>query len=175
MERVPVFSQGRPVGELTAEADGLYERYQADCVLEDGMPMRLYAVYEKQELPLGIPEPEKSRLCLLRRISRKRCENGGRLLRGELRGVTQRGDSVWQEASVPGELFHSTLWKERLRQASGALTRQEDGRRYLALPYHQNRPFLLTELFCFARVVQIHGQEYAVFVFDRNENPVFYR
>ena len=175
MERVPVFSQGRSVGELTAEADGLYERYQADCAIEDGAPMRLYAVYEKQELPLGIPEPEKSRLCLLRRISRKRCENGGRLLRGELRGMAQNGDPVWQEVSVPGELFHSVLWKERLHQVSGVLTRQESGRRYLALPYYLNRPFLLTELFCFARIVRIHGQEYAVFAFDQDENPVFYR
>ena len=45
--------------------------------------------------------------------------------------------------------------------------------RYVALPFDCRRPFLLTGLFCFARVRRIGGRDYAVFAFDRWEMPVF--
>ena len=59
------------------------------------------------------------------------------------------------------------------REVKGVLTRKEAGIRYLAVPYDPKRPFLLTRIFCFARIRRVKGQAYAIFTFDGEELPVF--
>ena len=73
----------------------------------------------------------------------------------------------------PEALFRSRWLREQLWGLSGLLTRSGDGRRYVAAPYDAGRPFPLPALFCFARVVRIGGRMYAVFAFDKGEQPVF--
>lgn len=76
----------------------------------------------------------------------------------------------------------STLWgrpffgvetiDRELADISGALWCVKGGVRLLALPYAQDRPFPLAELFCFARVETLRGREYVVYCFDGNGCPL---
>ena len=79
----------------------------------------------------------------------------------------------WAPLERPEALFRSRWLREQLWGLSGLLTRSGDGRRYVAAPYDAGRPFPLPALFCFARVVRIGGRMYAVFAFDKGEQPVF--
>ena len=174
MDRVPVLLDGNPVGELAAAAEGLYVRYQARCHLPPSTLLRLFAVGEGGELRLGVPEPRGGLFCLERRLSVREAGRTGKLLRGELRPVLREEDSsAWQAAPEPERLFRTDFLRQQLRGYPGILTRTEPGVRFLAIPFDCRRPFLLTSLFCFARVRRIGGREYAVFCFDRDENPVF--
>ena len=93
---------------------------------------------------------------------------------GELRPVEPpEGSGVWEPAPAPERLFRGDFLRGELRGCRGVLTRKEGEIRYLALPFDCRRPFLLTSLFCFARVRPIGGKAYAVFAFDRAERPVF--
>ena len=175
MERAPVVLDGRTVGTLTAAEEGLYVCYRAEYRLSCPRVLRLFAVGNRGELRLGIPEPRSGVFRLTRRLSAREGEKAGSLLRGELRGTEEEEEpaSRWQSAEDPRLLFRTAFLRDQLRGCQGALTRQENGLRYLALPFDRRRPFLLTSLFCFARVRRIGGGEYAVFCFDRDENPVF--
>ena len=174
MDRVPVLLDGKPVGELTALEEGLYVRYQARCRLPQSALLRLFAVGEGGELRLGVPEPKGGAFSLERRLSARESGGAGKLLRGELRPALWEEDgAAWQAVPAPERLFRTDFLRQQLRGCQGILTRTEPGVRFLAIPFDCRRPFLLTSLFCFARVRYISGREYAVFCFDRDENPVF--
>jgi len=172
---VPVFWDGRAVGELTAEAAGLYVNCRARCDLPEGTLARLYAVGRDGEVRLGVPEPEGDAFCLRRRLPRRELEAAGYLLRGELRAgnMEEEPSDGWQPIPAPERLFRGDFLRRELRGCRDALTRTEEGVRFVALPFDTRRPFLMTSLFCFARVRRIGGREYAVFAFDRDELPVF--
>lgn len=172
MEEVSILQDGRVCGSLRVEREGLYVAYQAVCRAGDEeTPLRLVAVGEAGEVRLGIPAPEGKMLALRRRLSAREAAAAGHLLRGELREMEPR--TAWQAVPAPEQLFRDGTLRQQLRGAEGVLTRQEEGVRFLALPFDCRRPFLLTGLFCFARVRRIEGREYAVFCFDRSDNPVF--
>ena len=175
MDRVPVVLNGQTVGDLTAAKEGLYVRCQARCRLEPGTLARLYAVGKTGEARLGIPEPRNGAFCLDRRVAARELAPAGFLLRGEVRpvGAPEEDTGGWQPVSDPERLFRGDFLRRELRGCQGVLTRTGDGVRYVALPFDCRRPFLLTGLFCFARVRRIGGRDYAVFAFDRWEMPVF--
>ncbi len=174
MERVPVLWNGRAVGELTASDRGLYVDCRARCFLPEGTLGRLYAVGEAGEVRLGVPEPGEAGYCLRRSLSRRELNAAGPLLRGELRtGPADESPDGWRRAPAPEGLFRSGFLRRELRGCRDVLTREQDGIRYVALPFDCRRPFLMTGFFCFARVRRIGGREYAVFAFDRDEFPVF--
>jgi hypothetical protein len=173
MERVPVLLDGKTVGELTAEREGLYLRYRASCRLSDPPLLRLFAVGREGELRLGVPEPRNGDFCLARRLSAREAAPAGALLRGELRSARWEEDGgAWQTAPEPDRLFRGESLRRQLRGCQGVLTRTEGSVRYVAVPFDCRRPFRLTGLFCFARVGHIGGRAYTVFCFDREENPV---
>ena len=95
----------------------------------------------------------------------------GRLQRGELRPARPAA-AGWRRADHPEQLFRAPWLREKLRGAEGALTGEAGGCRLVALPFGPDRPFPLTALFCLARICRINGETYAVFAFDRGENPV---
>lgn len=174
MDKFPLVWNGKSVGELTAAEEALYTWFEARCRLPGEGIWCAWAVGAAGELRLGVLEPMGDRAGIRRQFSRRMTQPLGTLLRGELRLVSVPGGNVsWQTVANPEELFRTPFLRQQLRGAEGVLTREMAETRYVALPWDQRQPFLLTPLFCFARLSRIGGREYAVFAFDRKEAPVF--
>lgn len=174
MDRVPVLLEKQAIGELTGETlpDGCV--FSLRCRGTGAGLYSAWAVGTSGELRLGVPDQADGQLALRRRFSTALAAPIGRLVRGELRSCESAGDGTqWQSAACPEKLFRSDFLRFQLRGVKGVLTRREGGCRFLALPFDGRRPFLLTSLFCFARVARINAEPYAIFAFDRDENPVF--
>ena len=173
MDKFPLMQDGRPVGELITEREALYTWYEARCRLPGEGLWCAWAVGDRGELRLGVLEPCGNRASIRRRFSAQLTAPMGRLLQGEIRPVRPAEPGDWAPLERPEALFRSRWLREQLWGLSGLLTRSGDGRRYVAAPYDAGRPFPLPALFCFARVVRIGGRIYAVFAFDKGEQPVF--
>lgn len=171
MERVPVTLEEQKVGTLLCREEGLYVRYRAEYRLPRPEVLRLYALGETGELRLGTPEPRGGVFLLERRISAREAAAAGRLVGGELRRPEEDG-LPWQETE-PEKLFSGEGLRRQVRDCAGALVRQRDGGRQVALPFDCRRPFPLPELFCFASIRTIRSRRYAVFTFDGEGRPVF--
>lgn len=173
MDKFQVFLDGVETGEMTVMQEGLYDVFRVSCHPPTENVLRAFAIGERGELRLGIPVPDGTEFTVCHRIALHEVEAAGRLLRGELRPCDGESRKRWEAVKNPERLFRSTFLREQLRGMEGILTRKDGGVRFLALPFDSHRPFLLTSLFCFARVKRIGGQPYAVFAFDRGENPIF--
>ena len=170
MDKFPLMQDGRPVGELITEREALYTWFEArGRVPEEGI-WCAWAVGDRGELRLGVLEPCGDGAVIRRRFSARLTEPLGRIRQGELRPAHPAEPGDWLPAA--GELFRSPWLREQLQNASGVLTRQAAGRRYVALPYDAGRPFPLPALFCLARVCRIGGRDYVVYAFDSGERPV---
>ena len=155
MDKFPLIWAGVSAGELITERESLYTCFSARCRLpEEGQLWCAWAVGERGELRLGILEPAGEQAEIRRRFSDRMTAPLGRLLRGEIRPAKEAED--WIPAPSPEQLFR-TPWL----------------RRQLALPYDPGRAFPLEQLFCFARLRQLGGEAYVVYLFDRQEWPVF--
>jgi len=175
MDKFPLLLDGRPVGELSAEREGLYTWFAARCPLPEGL-WCAWAVGDRGELRLGVLEPEGRQGgggTIRRRFSRQLTAPLGRLLRGEVRPAGVREPESWIPAPAPDQLFRAPWLRQRLKGTQGALTRQAGETRYLALPYDRGKPFPLTTLFCFAHVRKIGAACYVVYAFDGQERPIF--
>ena len=174
MDKFPLLLDGKSVGELTATEEALYTWFEARCRLPGEGIWCAWVVGAGGELRLGVLEPRGDRAAIRRQFSKRMTQPLGTLLRGEARLVSVPAEKApWQVAANPETLFRTALLRQQLRGAEGVLVRETAGVRYVALPWDRRRPFLLTELFCFARMSRIGGREYAVFAFDRDETPVF--
>lgn len=78
------------------------------------------------------------------------------------------GRGVWQRGTAAR--FSMGRWELAF---SHALRREAHGRAEYALPYSPAQPWPLPELFCFARVQTIGGQEYIIYAFDEKKAPIF--
>ena len=173
MDKFPLLMEGRPAGELTAEREGLYTWFSARCPLPGEGLWCAWAVGDRGELRLGVLEPEGAEGAIRRRFSGRLTAPLGRLLRGEVRPAGARQPERWEPAPASDRLFRAPWLRRRLKGVQGALTRQAESTRYLALPFDPAKPFPLTTLFCFARLRQIAGGDYIVFAFDGEERPIF--
>jgi len=172
MDKFPLLLEGRSVGELSIEREGLYTWFAARCPLPEGL-WCAWAVGDRGELRLGVLEPEERQGAIRRRFSRQLTAPLGRLLRGEVRPAGVREPESWTPVPAPDQLFRAPWLRQRLKGAQGALTRSAGEVRYLALPYDSRKPFPLTTLFCFARVRKIGTGSYVVYAFDGQERPCF--
>lgn len=172
MDKFPLLRDGRSVGELTTEREALYTWFEARCGLPGDGLWCAWAVGDRGELRLGVLEPEGEHASIRRRFSAQLTGPLGRLQWGEVRPAHPAAPGDWLPAGQAADLFRSPWLRERLWDAAGALTRTENGRRYVALPYDPERPFPLPSLFCLARICRIGGRNYAVYAFDQTEQPV---
>ena len=78
----------------------------------------------------------------------------------------------WQRLSE-GPFFRSARLDCALRCTRGALWRQSDGGKLLAIPYAPDAPFPLSELFCFARICCVMGKWCVVYRLDEQNVPIF--
>ena len=172
MDKFPLYGGGRVVGELITEREALYTWFEARCRLPEQGLWCAWAVGDREELRLGVLEPDGAKAVIRRRFSDRMTVPLGRLLRGEIRPAAAETEQ-WEPLGDPGRLFQTIGLQEQLRGIGGALARKQGERRWIALPYDPKRPFPLTGMFCFAKVRRIQGREYVVFTFDRKDLPVF--
>ena len=71
-----------------------------------------------------------------------------------------------------GSFFRSARLDCALSLLSGAMMREEKSGKLLALPYSENAPFPLPELFCLARIGTVGGRECAVYRVDEKNSPI---
>ena len=171
MDKFPLVWEERVVGELTAEREALYTWFSARCRCPEEGIWCAWAVGDRGELRLGVLEPCGEQAAIRRRFSRQMTAPLGKLLRGEIRPAGAPPEN-WDPAERPERLFRAAWLQQLLQGAEGALTRTEEGWRYVALPYDAKKRFPMETLFCFARIRQIRGKPYAVFHFDGEEQPV---
>ena len=150
--QVPVMEQETCCGFLRAEQRGLYMVFYGEVELRQ--VMRLYAVFEQGEIPLGIPVPEQGKMILRMSLPAGRMPQG-RLLRGELRPK----DAAWQRFSG-GRVGNHHLPPGRVR-----------GNRY-QFPWKQGQPLPYTPFLCFYQLVGENGREYLEVVLDQQGNPL---
>ena len=171
MDKFPLCWRGKSCGEVITEQEPLYLRFSVRGSLPEAGLWCAWAIGERGELRLGILEPCGEEAFLCRRFSQRLTAPLGRMLRGELRPVTKTVQEGW---SLLRENPFQTPWlRKQLQHISGAMICTEHEVRYLALPYEPKQPFPLVPLFCFAKVREIQGRQYAVFAFDREEFPSF--
>ena len=73
-----------------------------------------------------------------------------------------------------GPFFRSARLDCALSLLSGALVRETEGERLLALPYDEDAPFPLPELFCLARVEEVAHRRCVVYRLDGRNRPIFW-
>ena len=78
---------------------------------------------------------------------------------------------VWR-ALPEGPLFRSARLDCALSLLSGAMVREEKHGKLLALPYSENAPFPLAELFCLARIGTVGGRKCVIYRVDEKNSPI---
>lgn len=172
MDKFPLYGESAILGELTAEREALYTWFEARCRLPEPGLWCAWVVGDRGELRLGVLEPSGERAGIRRRFSDRMTGPLGKILRGEIRPSTA-GEDAWEPLGAPQQLFRTPYLVQQLQKVEGALLKTVGGSRLVALPYDPQKPFGLVRMFCFARVIQIHGKLFAVFMFDENDMPQF--
>ena len=71
-----------------------------------------------------------------------------------------------------GPFFRSARLDCALARLSGARLCERGGETLLALPYDEDAPFPLPELFCLARIAETARGKYVVYRLDRRNDPI---
>ena len=71
-----------------------------------------------------------------------------------------------------GSFFRSARLDCALSLLSGAMVREEESGKLLALPYSENAPFPLPELFCLARIGTVGGRKCVIYRVDEKNSPI---
>lgn len=147
----PVYIGDRATGTMTVTAAGRDTVFELRCPDPEPGLWRAWVQGEKGRLDLGLLEGGRLR----RRFSRR--------LTASLGGVRWAGaepcgsrERAWRPAG-PGDC--------PLPLPPGAMCRREGRQLRLALPYGEDRPFPLTELFCLARIRTMDGRRWAEYRF----------
>lgn len=168
---VSVYCKEQRVGTLEIKPEGEDTSFRVECPLVSEGLYRVWAQGEKALL-LGVAEGGQQGLVLRRRYSGAMTAPLGTLRLGRLEEMPRpTPETRWKKLSQPETCFQTPALRKALRGAEGALYCRERGLLRLALPFDFRRPFLLTQLFCFARVETIGAEQYAVFSFDCDEYP----
>ena len=172
MERIELYCQGRPRGEIVLSPQG--SRAQVTAAMEDpgdGL-YRAALLGERGQLPLGVLEPAEGGLALRRVFYSRDIAALGPLRRGEARRSFSFGKEAWRETEEPDRLFRSPFLRGRLTACRRGWWRREGDRLTLALPLEVGKPFPLETLFCLAQVREVEGAVCAVYVFNEREEPL---
>ena len=71
-----------------------------------------------------------------------------------------------------GSFFRSARLDCALSLLSGAMGREEESGKLLALPYSESAPFPLPEFFCLARIGTVGGRKCVVYRVDEKNSPI---
>ena len=78
---------------------------------------------------------------------------------------------AWRWEHRPGRLFQDDVLAESACAWGSMLYRKEQDGFSLAAPFDPHRPFPMSVLFCFCKILPIDGQPHAVFAFDQDGHP----
>ena len=176
MDKFPMMWNGRTQGELMTEREPMYTWFTARTALPGEGLWCAWVVGDRGELRVGILEPEQNGAAIRRRFSHPMTAHLGQILRGELRPAAEgkkEPTGNWEPVTEAGKLFRTPWLQKQLQGKKDVLRMEKKGVRKIALPYEKNKPFPLTELFCFAQLQRIGEKFYVVFAFDREELPIF--
>ncbi len=171
---LPVYCEGARAGRLRLAEAG-EQRLVAEMAVgrDDRGLFRGFLICRRGEVPLGVLEPRGGELRLRRMLLRRELEQLGEPVEGQMRlSFAFREEGGWRPLEQPGDFFTRPPFQGRLEGGEGLLWRRAGEGKWLAVPYRADRPFPLTDLFCFARIRTISGRAYAVFAFDGRERPV---
>ena len=83
------------------------------------------------------------------------------------------GESGGGLESIAARLvFRSARLDCALSLLSGAMVREEKRGKLLALPYSENAPFPLAELFCLARIGTVDGRKCVIYRVNEKNSPI---
>ncbi len=171
---LPVYYGRTKVGclHLTPQGD---QRMKAEMSAErdDSGLFRGYLVCRKGEFPLGVLEPRDGSLLLRRMLLKGELQALGEPVEGQMRlSFAFAAEAPWRPVERSEAFFARPPFQGRLQGMEGLLWRRERGLRCLAIPYRADRPFPMTDLFCFARIQPLEGRPYVVLAFNEREEPV---
>lgn len=170
MDKYPVREDGRIVGEMTAQQQGLYTALSVVCPHRPGL-WCAWAAGRGEALRIGILEPLDGSLHIRRRFSPAQMGPVGPLTEGQLRPVGQRLET-WRPLGPPEQYFQSPLLRRCLGARAGVLTCLTEAGRCVAIPRDDAAPFPIEAMFCFAAHRYLGDGSYWVFTFDSREWPV---
>lgn len=173
MDKFPVVLAGEgDVGELTVEREMRHTCFVAQvCLPQDGL-WCLWVVGDKGTLRLGVLEPNTGDVLLRRRFSEQLVMPIGKVVRGEIRPVKERGYE-WEPVMSGEQVFMSAWLQKKLCGQGGMLRKRCGDIQYIAIPYDKCNAFTAVELFCFARLLDIRGALYLTLCFNEKEQVIF--
>ena len=101
MERVELYCQERPRGEITLDPRGSRTRVRASMDDPGDGLYRAALLGERGELLLGVLEPTEGRLVLRRELYSRDIARLGPLRRGEARRSFRFGEEAWRGREEP--------------------------------------------------------------------------
>lgn len=156
----PLYVNDKRQGILRVTAEGQDTCFEVRCPPMPGL-YRAYVQGERGRLLLGVMEGEGLR----RRFSPTLTSPIGRILSGRMEESVLCQADDWTSAPEDWLAQYPPFPPETLFCRRGR-------RYYLAIPYAEEKPFPLEKYFCFARVRTMDGRLRAVFIFDRDGNPL---
>ncbi len=154
---LPLYIKNRQVGTVQAEAKEGETLFTVTVPrLAPGL-WRITLQGTSGEVLLGVTETGTLR----RRLSRQLLSPAGQLRTAR----AESGGGGWhtpEQGEIPG----------RLPMPQGALCCRCARNYLVALPWEEERPFPLVELFCLARMRRMQGRSWAVFSFDERGEPI---
>ena len=158
MDKFSVCWNGKPYGELSVWAEGLYTCFRACCRLPEEGLWCVWATGDRGELRLGVLEPKGERAEISRRFSQHITAPMGRVLRGELREIVRKPDQEWKCGEMVWLRLKTPWIRNRLKGREDILMREHGAGKMLAIPFAVDQPFPLPALFCFAEMRMISGK-----------------
>ena len=173
MDKYPLLWQGKSAGELTVTEEGLYTCFDCGCRRPGGGSGGAGAGGAGGRLRRGVLEPDGRQGTIRRRFSHQMTAPLGKLLRGEVRPAAEKQVEEWEPFRSEKAALRTPWLRQALAGTDGVLTRWVDGKRWLAVPWDCTRPFPLMPIICFASLRRIRDRDYAVFLLDGEEWPLF--
>ena len=173
MDKFPVvLAGGSAIGELTVEREMRHTCFVAQVCLPQAGLWCLWVVGDKGTLRLGVLESNTGDVLLRRRFSEQLVMPIGRVVRGEIRPVEERGHE-WEPVMSVEQVFMSAWLQQKLCGQGGMLRKRCGDIQYIAIPYDKCNAFTAIELFCFARLLDIGGALYLTLCFNEKEQVIF--
>ena len=165
---LPVSRDGQRVGTLCLAERGGWAELVMTCRPDSTGLFRGFLLCDGGELPLGVLSPEGGGLRAARRVPLSELRALGSPRQGLCRLSYPFSGESWRPVE---DGFFRRRFRNSLRGTEGALWREDQGGRWLAVPWNCGRPFPLMELLCFVQIREIGGRPYALLSFDGGEWP----